>query len=214
MTTILLADDQDLVRAGLRSLLSADADLSVVAEARTGSEAVAAVRRHRPDVVLMDIRMPDVDGIEATRQIVGDPALSATRILVLTTFDDDDDVFEAIRAGAAGYVLKDIGADDLRRAVRVVAEGGSTLEPAIARRVMTRLARSLPDRQAFASLADLTDRETEVLRLVARGATNDEIGADLHISPATARTYVSRILAKLQARDRTELAIIAHRAGL
>lgn len=212
--TVLIADDQDLVRAGLRALLGNDEDLRVVGEARTGREAVALARRYAPDVVLMDLRMPDGTGVEATREIVGDAALAGTRVLILTTFDDDDDVFEAIRAGAAGYALKDTGVDELRRSIVVVAAGGSVLAPEVARRVMARLAVSLPDREAADSLAELTERELEVLRGVARGETNEEIGASLFISQATARTYVSRILAKLGARDRTELAIIAHRAGM
>lgn len=213
-TTVLVADDQDLVRAGLRALLASDGGLRVVGEARTGREAIALARAKRPDVVLMDLRMPDLTGVEATRSIAGDPSLAATRVLVLTTFDDDDDVFEAIRAGAAGYVLKDTAADELRRSIHTVAAGGSALDPDVARRVLHRLAGALPDRDAARQLDDLTEREIDVLRCVARGATNDEIGDALHISQATARTYVSRMLAKLGLRDRTELAIFAHRAGL
>lgn len=214
MTTLVIADDQDLVRAGLRALLSSDPNFRILGEARTGREAVTLARKYAPDVVLMDLRMPDGTGIEATREIADDATLEGVRVLVLTTFDDDDDVFAAIRAGAAGYVLKDTAADELRRAIGIVAAGGSTLTPDVARRVMDRLAVTLPDRAAAHALDDLTERELEVLRGIARGETNEEIGAALHISHATARTYVSRILTKLGARDRTELAITAHRAGL
>lgn len=214
MTRILLADDQDLVRAGLRALLGNDPEMTIVAEAATGDEAIARTREHHPDVVLMDIRMPGSNGIEATRRIRANPELSATRILILTTFDDDDDILEAIRLGAAGYLLKDTPADDLRTAVRTVARGDNALSPQVARRVMEHVAdmpsQAVPDPR----LVDLTGRELDVLRRVARGENNAEIAGVLYISPATARTYVSRILLKLNARDRTELAVIAHRSGL
>ena len=214
MIRILLADDQDLVRAGLRALLGNDPEMIIVAEAATGDEAVAKTREHHPDVILMDVRMPGSNGIEATRRIRADPELSATRILILTTFDDDDDILEAIRLGAAGYLLKDTPSDDLRTAVRTVARGDNALSPHIARRVMEHVAdmpsQAVPDPR----LVDLTDRELDVLRRVARGENNTEIAGVLYISPATARTYVSRILIKLGARDRTELAVIAHRSGL
>jgi DNA-binding NarL/FixJ family response regulator len=214
MTRVLIADDQDLVRAGLRMLLGADPALEVVGEARDGDEAVARSRDLRPDVVLMDVRMPRTDGIEATRRIRADPDLAAVRVLILTTFDDDEDVLEAIRLGAAGYLLKDTASDDLRRAVHTVADGGNLLSPDITRRVMEHVA-SVPARQpADPRLAELTERELAVLRRIALGETNAEIAAQLHISHATARTYVSRILAKLQARDRTQLAVIALNAGL
>ncbi|WP_460688385.1 response regulator transcription factor [Nesterenkonia suensis] len=215
MISVLLVDDQDLVRTGLRALLTHDPEIEVVAESRTGQDALRAVRAHRPDVVLMDIRMPVMDGIEATRQICADPELGDSRVLILTTFDDDQDIVDAIRAGAAGYLLKDIPAAELRAAVRTAADGGNLLSPAIARKVMEHMA-STPSPQdgTAVDLSALTDREVEVLTRVGHGETNAEIGAALFLSPATARTYVSRILSKLQARDRTELAIIAHRAGL
>ncbi|TYL55242.1 response regulator transcription factor [Nocardioides sp. BGMRC 2183] len=214
MTRVLLADDQDLVRAGLRALLASDPDLEVVAEARNGDEAVSLSRRLLPDVVLMDVRMPRTDGIEATRRIRAEPELDAVRVLILTTFDDDEEILEAIRLGAAGYLLKDTPADDLRSAVHTVADGGNLLSPDVTRRVMEHLAAAPAPVPPAPGLADLTDRELGVLERLARGETNAEIAAALHISPATARTYVSRILAKLNARDRTQLAVIALNAGL
>lgn len=215
MISVVLTDDQDLVRAGLRTLLTLDPDIAVVAEASDGRQAVTAARVHQPDVMLMDIRMPGVDGIEATRQITQDPQLRAVRVVILTTFDDDDDILDAIKAGAAGYLLKDAGAEELRRAVHTVADGGNLLSPQITRKLMETVA-SQPTAEETDSidLSLLTEREMDVLRQVAQGRTNQEIAAVLFLSPATARTYVSRILTKLNARDRTELAILAHRAGL
>lgn len=215
MITVVLTDDQDLVRAGLRTLLTLDADISVVAEASTGDQAITAARVHRPDVILMDIRMPGRDGIDATRNIRQDPELEAVRVVILTTFDDDDDIVDAIKAGAAGYILKDAGAAELRNAVHTVAGGGNLLSPQITRKLMETVA-CQPDstKTEHIDLSVLTQREMDILRQVAQGATNSEIAAALFLSPATARTYVSRILTKLDARDRTELAILAHRAGL
>lgn len=213
MIRVILADDQDLVRAGLRALLGSDPRLNVVAEASNGRQAVALARAHRPEVVLMDIRMPGTDGIAATSEIRSDPALADVRVVILTTFDEDDDVRAAIRLGAAGYLLKDTPSDELRKAVHTVAGGGNLLSPTITRKVMEDLAATgapEPDPR----LTDLTERELAVLQRIAHGETNAEIAAVLHISPATARTYVSRILTKLDARDRTELALIAHRSGL
>lgn len=214
MITVLLADDQDLVRAGLRALLAHDPELEVVAEAASGRAAVAKTRQHRPQVVLMDIRMPGTDGIEATRQIRADRDLDGTRVLILTTFDDDADILEAIRLGAAGYLLKDAPSGDIRAAIRTVADGDNILSPTITRRLMEHVASQPEPPAAHPRLADLTERERAVLRRIALGETNAEIAAVLFISPATARTYVSRILSKLHARDRTELAVIAHRSGL
>lgn len=214
MIRVLIADDQDLVRAGVRALLQHDPGLEVVAEASSGSQAVALAREHRPDVILMDLRMPGLGGLDAVARILGDPATAGTRILVLTTFDDEADILEAIRRGAAGYLLKDTASDELRHAIRTVADGGSLLSPRVTARVMEHLA-SLPvPAEPDPRLRDLTERELAVLRRVALGETNAEIAAALVISPATARTYVSRILTRLGARDRTELAVIAHRSGL
>lgn len=215
MIRVLLVDDQDLVRAGLRTVLTNDPNIEVIVEAQHGEEAVQMARLERPDVILMDIRMPVLDGIEATRRITSLPDLADTRVVILTTFDEDEDIVDAIRAGAAGYLLKDTGSEQLRAAVRTVAEGGNLLSPQITRKVMEHMAAQPEADDAEAvDLSILTEREREVLGRVAQGETNAEIGAALYLSPATARTYVSRILAKLHARDRTELAIIAHRSGL
>lgn len=215
MISVLLVDDQDLVRTGLRTLLSLDPEITVVAEAQDGRQAMTAARVHQPDVVLMDIRMPGVDGIQATRDITQDPNLGAVRVVILTTFDDDDDIVDAIKAGAAGYLLKDAGADELRNAVHIIADGGNLLSPLITRKLMDNVAsQPIGGSAESVDVSILTERELEILRHVAKGQTNSEIGAALFLSPATARTYVSRILTKLEARDRTELAILAHRAGL
>ncbi|WP_156759375.1 response regulator [Microbacterium karelineae] len=210
--SVVLVDDQELVRTGLRALAERDRDIAVVGEAATGRQGLSVVRETRPDVVLMDIRMPEMDGLEATRGIVADPALAGVRVLILTTFDEDEHVFEAIRAGAAGYLLKDVSPEGLRDAIRVVAAGDSLLSPQVTARVMGAVAEGgSPDDGA---LSDLTDREREVLERVGRGLTNDEIAADLFLSPATARTYVSRLLAKLGARDRAALIVLAYETGL
>jgi DNA-binding NarL/FixJ family response regulator len=214
MTSVVLVDDQDLVRAGLRALLTRGDQIRVTAEATDGRRGVQSVVHHRPDVVLMDIRMPVMDGIEATRRIRADERLERTRVVVLTTFDDDADIIEAIRAGAVGYLLKDTPADQLRAAVLRAARGEHLLSPSITRRVMDVIA-SGPARPAPDPRLDaLSGREIEVLARIGHGDTNDEIAANLQLSPATARTYVSRILAKLGARDRAELVIIALRSGL
>ncbi|MFE5670464.1 response regulator [Agromyces sp. NPDC056523] len=212
--TVVLVDDQDLVREGLRALLTRDASIRIVAEATDGRRGVDAVRKHRPDVVLMDLRMPVLDGLEATRLIRGDDALARTRVVVLTTFDDDADIVEAIRAGAVGYLLKNAPRDELRDAVARAAAGEHLLSPAITERLMAMVAvgQAAPSRDP--RLAFLSARELEVLARVGHGDTNEEIARRLHLSPATARTYVSRILAKLAARDRPELVVIAHRSGL
>ena len=214
MIRIVLVDDQEVVRTGLRALAERDGDISVVGEAGTGRSGLSRVRELRPDVVLMDVRMPEMDGLRATREIVADPRLDGVRVLVLTTFDEDEHVFEAIRAGAAGYLLKDVSPTDLRQAIRTVVAGGSLLSPSITRTVM----RSLADRLRFsvddAPLRELTEREREVLGLVGRGLSNEEIARELFISPATARTYVSRLLTKLGARDRARLVVLAYETGL
>ncbi|MEV0155979.1 response regulator transcription factor [Micromonospora sp. NPDC050686] len=209
---VVLVDDQHLVRTGLRALLDRAPDLSVVGEAGDGESAVRLVRAERPDVVLMDVRMPGGDGIEATRRILADPQLAGVHVVMLTTFDDDEYLFEAIRAGAAGFLLKDTPPDALRDAVRVVAAGEGLLSPAVTRRVLAAAARSPAADPA--RLAGLTTREREVLAQVGAGRSNAEIGAALFLSPDTARTYVSRLLQKLRARDRAQLVVIAYESGL
>lgn len=214
MIRVLLADDQDLVRAGLKALLENDSRLSVVAEARTGREAVAKAREHAPDVILMDIRMPEMDGIEATRAVRGDAELRRVRVLILTTFNDDEEILEAIRLGAAGYLLKDTHGTDLRAAVHTVADGGQLLSPTVVGPVMDYVAAAPKPAPKDPRLDMLTERETAVLGRLAHGESNAEIATSLYISPATARTYVSRILTKMGVQSRTELAVIAHRSGL
>jgi DNA-binding NarL/FixJ family response regulator len=212
---VLLADDQKLVRAGFRVLLERGDEIEVVGEAADGAEALDAARAARPDVVLMDIRMPVLDGLEATRRIVADELLAGVRVVVLTTFELDEYVFEALRAGASGFLLKDIDPDDLRQAVRVAAAGDALLSPSVTRRLITEFASrpARPPRDA-ARLAALTEREREVLALVAGGLSNDEIGQRLFMSPATAKTHVSRAMAKLGARDRAQLVVVAYETGL
>jgi DNA-binding NarL/FixJ family response regulator len=214
MIRVVLADDQALVRSGLGALLANSEDIQVVGQASDGREAVAVVMRTQPDVVLMDVRMPGVDGIAATRQITADPRLSAVAIIMLTTFDDDDQIFAAIRAGASGYLLKDAEPDDLREAIRVVAAGDALLSASVTRKVMEGIVSGTPGVADRARLSELTGREREVLAGVGRGLSNDEIAAKIHISPATARTYVSRMLTKLGARDRAQLVVIAYETGL
>ena len=214
MIRVVLADDQALVRGGLRALLANSDDLEVVGEAVDGRDALAVVNRTRPDVVLMDLRMPSVDGIAATRKITTDPRLSGVAVIMLTTFDEDDQIFAAIRAGASGYLLKDVEPDDLREAIRVVAAGDALLSASITRKVMEGIISGPAGSADRARLNELTERECEVLAEVGRGLSNDEIAAEIHISPATARTYVSRMLTKLGARDRAQLVVIAYETGL
>jgi len=211
---IVLADDQALVRSGLRALLANSNDLQVVGEAGSGREAVAVVIRTVPDVVLMDVRMPGLDGIAATRQITADPSLSEVAIIMLTTFDEDDQIFAAIRAGASGYLLKDAEPDDLRQAIRIVARGDALLSASVTRKVMEGIVSGPAGVADQGRLSQLTEREREVLAGVGRGLSNDEIAAQIYISPATARTYVSRMLTKLGARDRAQLVVIAYETGL
>jgi DNA-binding NarL/FixJ family response regulator len=215
MIRVVVADDQALVRVGCRTLLEAEEDMQVVAEAGTGTAAVEAVRATRPDVVLMDVRMPGVDGLEATRRITAEPGLAGVRVLILTTFEIDEYVFEALRAGASGFLLKDADPDDLVRAVRVVAGGEALLSPAVTRRLISEFV-ARPERRAAspATLGELTDREREVLGLIATGLSNDELAETLVISPATVRTHINRVMAKLAARDRAQLVVIAYEAGL
>ncbi|MGW5313083.1 response regulator [Nocardia thailandica] len=210
---VVVADDQALVRAGFVALLDAQDDLEVVGEADNGEQAVRLTRSLRPDVVLMDIRMPVLDGLAATRMIAGDPQLAGVRVVVLTTFELDEYVFEAIRAGAAGFLVKHTEPADLLRAVRVAAAGDALLSPGVTRRLLTEFS-THAKQPPPAALAELTEREREVMTLVAEGLTNAEIGERLFMSPATARTHVSRILTKLDARDRTQLVVIAYESGL
>ena len=224
--TVLVADDQPLIRAGLAGIIGTAPDLAVVAQAGTGREAVDHTVRHRPDVVLMDIRMPGLDGIEATRLITGS---GAARVLVLTTFDLDEYIYAALRAGASGFLLKDTPAADLLAAIRVVAAGEALLAPSVTRRLIAQFATSPESPTGHATTANapaglarpqphrlerITDREREVLLLVAEGLSNHEIATRLHITPGTAKTHVAHLLTKLDARDRIHLVIIAHRGGL
>ncbi|MER5419675.1 response regulator transcription factor [Streptosporangium roseum] len=208
---VLLADDQALVRAGFRSLLSRSKELTVVGEAATGDEAVRQARSTEPDVILMDIRMPGMDGIEATRRILAERP--ATKIVILTTFDTDEHVFAALRAGASGFLTKEVAPAELRHAVAVVAAGEALLSPSVTRRVVQQFAHR-PAPVSGDGLAVLTVREREVVRLVAGGLSNDQIAARLVISPLTAKTHVTRALMKLNARDRAQLVILAYETGL
>ena len=214
MIRVAVADDQVLVRAGFVSLLEAAGDFTVVGQAADGAEAVDLARRASPDVLLMDVRMPGTDGLAATRTITADPALARTRIIVLTTYEVDEYVFEALRAGASGFLTKDVEPDDLRAAVRTVAAGQALLAPSVTRRVVDAFARAVPTPKAPERLAALTDRERDVLALVAEGLSNNEIADRLLMSPLTAKTHVSRMLTKLAARDRAQLVVIAYETGL
>ena len=215
MIRVLLADDQRLVRAGLRVLLETEDGFEVCGEAADGREAVALARACRPDVVVMDVRMPGTDGLSATAAIGADPALRSTKVLVLTTFDVDEYVYRALRAGASGFLLKDTEPAELLRGIRLVRDGGALLAPTVTRRLVDEFAaRPASPVAASMRLHVLTAREREVLALVGTGASNDEIAARLVISPATARTHVGHILTKLDARDRVQLVVLAHEHGL
>ena len=211
---VVIADDQTLVRSGFRMILRA-AGVPVVAEAADGGEAVAAVLKHRPEVVLMDIRMPEMDGLEATRRILAAPAGRDCRIIILTTFDLDQYVYAALSAGASGFLLKDVSPEQLVAAVRMVRSGDALLAPSITRRLVERFAPQAPARTAVhTDLSELTPRELEVLRLLARGLSNAELAAELTLSEATVKTHVARILAKLQLRDRVQAVVLAYETGL
>ncbi|MER7083506.1 DNA-binding response regulator, NarL/FixJ family, contains REC and HTH domains [Saccharopolyspora antimicrobica] len=215
MISVLIVDDQDLVRIGLRTLIDSEDDLICAGEAADGLAAVAAAREHRPDVVLMDVRMAGVDGLEATRRITADPELAATRVIVLTTFEIDEYVFSALRAGASGFLLKDTKPVDLLRAIRLVAAGDALLAPSATRQLVREFVSMQPRaRRPHPQLHTLTEREREVLGLVAEGLNNEEIAERLVVSPATARTHVSRAMVKLGARDRAQLVVFAYQSGL
>ncbi len=213
MTRVALADDQELVRMGLRVLIDREDDLTVVGEADSGRAALELVRRERPDVLLLDIRMPGMDGLETLRRLMADSELSDTRVIVVTTFEIDQYVFEALQAGANGFILKDSAPEELVRAVRVVAAGEALLSPSVTRRVVSMFARQVAA-GPVAGLDQLTERERELVAWVATGRSNDEIAKELYLSPATVRTHVSRAMVKLQARSRAQLVVFAIRAGL
>lgn len=218
MTRIILVDDQDMMRAGLRAILDGSSGISVVGEARDGAEGVSLALRERPDVVLMDLRMPGVDGVEATRKLRSDVRLTATRVLVLTTFDGDAELVAALRAGASGFLAKSAGPDELIAAVRAVAEGNAALTAAALSTVVDdaarRAARVAPDDELMRRVARLTSRERDVVIAAARGADNRAIASRLHISPLTVKTHLNRAMTKLGARDRAQVVVAAHRAGL
>ena len=215
MIRLLLADDQPLVRAGLRVLFEGEQDIAVVGEAATGEEALSLARHARPDVVMMDIRMPGVDGLEATRQIAADAQLAAVKVLILTTFESDQYVFEALRAGASGFLLKDAEPTELLQAVRVVADGDALLSPSVTRLLISEFLAAPEQHHSPPEQLDvLTEREREVMALVARGLSNDEIAKLLTISPATVKTHVNRAMVKLDARDRAQLVVLAYQTGL
>jgi DNA-binding NarL/FixJ family response regulator len=210
----LIADDQPLIRGGFRALLDAEDDIEVVSEAADGRAAVARAAEHVPDVVLMDVQMPILDGIEATRRIAADPRLAGVHVVILTNYGFDEHVFNALRAGASGFLVKDIEPVDLLHAVRVAARGDALLAPAITRKLISEYVSRPPDRQVTDALEQLTNREREVVALVARGLSNDEVATRMVISPTTAKTHVSRAMTKLHARDRAQLVVLAYESGL
>ncbi|MET7763902.1 response regulator transcription factor [Streptomyces sp. NPDC005355] len=214
MMRVLLADDQILVRAGFRALLAAQPDVEVVGEAADGEQALGMVREQRPDVVLMDIRMPLLDGLAATRRITEDPALGAVKVVMLTTFELDEYVFEAIRSGASGFLVKDTEPEELLRAVRAVVDGDALLSPGVTRRLIAEFAARSKAPAPASVLAGLTEREREVMALVGMGLSNEEIARRLVVSPLTAKTHVSRTMVKLGARDRAQLVVLAYETGL
>ncbi|NYE96456.1 DNA-binding NarL/FixJ family response regulator [Psychromicrobium silvestre] len=211
---VLLADDQKLIRAGFSALINAEEDMQVVAECGTGAEALRLARQHRPEVVLMDIRMPDGDGLAATAKISAEPALAGTKVIILTTFELDEYIIEAVRAGAAGFLVKDTEPAELLRAIRVVAEGDALLSPSVTRKMLAQLAQRAHTVHLPPGFDALTEREREVLSLVGEGCNNAELAHRLFITPLTAKTHVSRIMTKLGARDRSQLVVLAYESGL
>jgi DNA-binding NarL/FixJ family response regulator len=211
---VLLADDQPLIRSGFRALLDIEDDIEVVAEAADGGEAFTLAKRHVPDIALIDIRMPAVDGIEATRRIAADPALTGVHIVILTNYGLDEYVFNALRAGAAGFLVKDIQPEDFLHAVRVAARGDALLAPSITRKLIDRYVTQPPETGAPAALEHLTNREREAVTLVAQGLANDQIAGRMVISPLTAKTHINRAMTKLHARDRAQLVVFAYESGL
>jgi DNA-binding NarL/FixJ family response regulator len=211
---VLLVDDQALIRTGIRALLEAEDDIEVVAEAVDGSQAVDRARELVPDIVLMDVQMPVLDGIEATRQIVEDPALETVRVVILTNYGLDEYVFSALRAGASGFLVKDTEPDEMLQALRVTVRGDALLSPGVTRRLISEFVARPPDAISTAALDALTTREKEVVALVAKGLNNDEIAETLVVSPTTAKTHVSRAMTKLDARDRAQLVVLAYESGL
>jgi DNA-binding NarL/FixJ family response regulator len=214
MIRVLIADDQELVRAGFRALLDAEDDIEVVGEAADGASAVSLAARHVPDVVLMDVRMPELDGIEATRQIAANHHLRDVRVVILTTYETDEYIFDGLRAGASGFLVKDTSPTELLRAVRVVAGGDALLAPSVTRRLIADVVSRTPARDPVVGLEELTTREREILALVGSAMSNDEIAERLTISKATAKTHVSRIMGKVEARDRAQLVVLAYESGL
>ncbi|WLW58750.1 response regulator [Streptomyces sp. YU58] len=214
MIRVLLVDDQPLIRSGFRALLDLEDDIEVVAEAADGAEGLALAARHLPDVVLIDIRMPVVDGIEATRRIAADPALAQVHVVILTNYGMDEYVLDALRAGAAGFLVKDIVPDDLVHAVRVAARGDALLAPSITRKLIKRYVAQPPSLLTGTGLDGLTEREREAVALVAQGLSNDQIADRMVISPLTAKTHINRAMTKLHARDRAQLVVLAYESGL
>lgn len=215
---VLIADDQELVRSGYKAILSTYPDFEIVGVASNGREAVELAQQLRPDVVLMDIRMPELNGIDAARDITQNPLLSHTHVLVLTTFDIDEYVYGALEAGASGFLLKDADPDDIAEAIRVVAEGDALIQPSVMKRLVETFVTQRPSELRASDdrvrlIEQLTDREQEILRLVARGMTNEQIGEELFISPATVKTHLARIMAKLDAHDRAQLVVLAYESG-
>ncbi|MCC3331032.1 response regulator [Nocardia abscessus] len=214
MIRVLLVDDQPLVRSGFRALLDLEDDIEVVAEAADGSEGLRLARRHLPDIALIDIQMPVIDGIEMTRRIAADPALTGVHVVILTNYGLDEYVFDALRAGAAGFLVKDIQPDDFLHSIRVAARGDALLAPSITRRLINRYVTQPLPTGARAGLEELTNREREAVALVARGLSNDQIAGHMVISPLTAKTHVNRAMTKLQVRDRAQLVVLAYESGL